>query len=188
LSCVDRNRHRHAIQQFWPEHIIGGSTDELSIQVSAYDMNTDNECLICGNPLDDSEATIESTAKKLRQLSSDERRKALEAQGVDAQAVEEYLANPKCGELGERELAKFLLGNQANDWSAGFVSVAAGVLLATQLVKYAVGGPDSSFPRGGGSTLRYNFLNPAPRRSKHARRGQCICATAGTRAYRALWS
>ena len=71
---------------------------------------------------------------------------------MDAQAVEECLANSKCGELGERELAKFLLGNQTNDWSAGFVSVAAGILLATQLVI--------------GKDLRVYFKNPG-------RTGEC---------------
>jgi molybdopterin/thiamine biosynthesis adenylyltransferase len=188
LSCVDRNRHRHAIQKFWPHYIVGSSTDDFSIQVSAYDMNTDNECLICGNPLDGSEATIESTAEVLRRLPAADRRKLLEVQDVDVGAVEEYLADPKCGEAGERELAKFLLGHQLHDWSVGFVSVAAGVLLATQLVKLAVGGAQLAFPRDIGATLRYNFLNPGPRRSTHGRRAACVCGAEGAHMFRELWS
>jgi hypothetical protein len=51
LSCVDDNAARHAIQNLWPELIIGGSTEGPTAKAIAYDMAGDQLCLKCYNPV-----------------------------------------------------------------------------------------------------------------------------------------
>ncbi len=56
LSCVDDtdgNAARHAIQNVWPEILIGASThgDGLRASVSRYDVRSEQMCLKCHNPL-----------------------------------------------------------------------------------------------------------------------------------------
>ena len=51
-----------------------------------------------------------------------ERRKIAEQKGLNFQAIEEYLQQPQCGQLGEQEIAKFVL-DPRQEWSVGFVSV-----------------------------------------------------------------
>lgn len=188
LSCVDKNTARHAIQKIWPKYLIGGSTDGLSLQVSAYDMLSSWECLKCANPLEVAVGTIEEAARQLRGLPAAERRAILEARGVDIVAIERYLNDPRCGELGERELSRFVTAPDHHDWSVGFVSAAAGVLLAAQLVKLAAGGQQSAFPRDVAHTLRFSFLRPAPRRSFHRRSEECDCGELGRDEWGRLWS
>lgn len=187
-SCVDKNSARQAIQNFWPKYIVGGSTDGLAVQVAAYDMLSPYECLKCANPLDVAGSTIEEVASQLRNMSVAERRLVLEARGVDAAEVERYLNDPRCGEIGERELSKFCMSQGHHDWSVGFVSVAAGVLLGAQLIKVAASGTAIAFPKGEGNTLRFNFLRAGPRRSIHQRSERCVCASVGRQDWESLWS
>ena len=187
VSCVDKNSARHAIQNFWPRYVIGASTDGLAVQVAAYDMLSPYECLKCANPLEVGGATIEEVASQLRGMSIADRRLALEARGVDAAEVERYLNDPRCGGLGERELSKFSTTPAHHDWSVGFVSVAAGVLLGAQLIKLALAGPSAAFPEQEGNTLRFNFLRAGPRRSSHRRSEICSCAADGRLDWQSLW-
>jgi molybdopterin/thiamine biosynthesis adenylyltransferase len=184
LSCVDRNDARHAIQKFWPEYLIGGSTSGLALEVTAYDMRSPYECLMCFNPVESGRRTIEEIAAELRQLPREERRARAEACGADWAALEEYLADPRCGHLGAAEIAKFR--DEGVEWSVGFVSVASGTLLAAQFLKYALLG-SKAFPLERGNSIRFNFLKPAARWTKHLRRNGCACASEGRADYKQLW-
>lgn len=186
LSCVDTNRARHAIQRFWPEYLIGGSTLELGLSVAAYDMHSPYECLMCSNPIEPAIPSIEAIANELRRLTHQGRHAWAEEHGADLQILEDYLSNPRCGHLGEQEIAKFGNEDRGTDWSVGFVSVAAGTLLAAQLVKHSLLG-STAFPSNLGNTLRFNFLNPRPQWSKHCRRNKCECITNGKSDYGLLW-
>jgi molybdopterin/thiamine biosynthesis adenylyltransferase len=184
LSCVDKNVPRHAIQSYSPEYLIGASTNGLGLAVAAYDMRSDFECLKCHNPPEPKGPPVEEIAEKLRRLTPDERRQRAEQCGADWKAVEQYIADPKCGKLGEAEMEKFSAGNP--DWSVGFVSAASGTLLAAQVVKFSLLGRDA-FPTGEGNTLRFNFLNPGLRWTMHRRNLTCDCQVKGKRAYDRLW-
>lgn len=188
LSCVDKNTARHAIQNIWPRYLMGGSTDGLAVQVTAYDMLSPYECLKCANPLEVGAGTIEEVANQLRGLPLEERRARLEARGLDVEAIERYLNDPRCGELGERELSKFVTSPGDHDWSVGFVSAAAGVLLGAQLVKYAAVGGGVAFPSEEGHTLRFNFLRPAPKHSLHRRIEGCSCTVEGRADWASMWA
>jgi molybdopterin/thiamine biosynthesis adenylyltransferase len=186
LSCVDKNGPRHSIQNVWPELILGGSTLECGILVQAYDLRTNGECLKCSNPIKEDGRTIEGEATRWKQMTPIQRRQIAEQKGLDIQAIEAYLNDPKCGQLGEQEIAKFAL-DPRQDWSVGFVSVAAGVLLAAKLVQSEIGGLGATFPPLRGQALRFSFLNAGPIITRHTRREACDCSGRGADAYSRLW-
>ena len=186
LSCVDKNGSRHSIQNVWPELILGASTLECGILVQAYDLRTDGECLKCSNSIEQEVRTIEDEAGRWRQMFPDERQRIAAKAGLNIDAIEEYLSRPECGKLGEREIAKFLL-DPRHDWSVGFVSVAAGVLLAAKLVQAEIAGLDAAFPPSRGQALRFSFLNPEPFITRHPRKEACDCSNKGRLSYQHLW-
>lgn len=186
LSCVDKNSARHAIQNFWPRIVIGGSTSDLRAMVSLYNINSGGECLKCFNPVETA-STIEQFAEKIRTIPAYERRKLCEQTGVDAALVETYLKDPRCGTLEETALRRFREQTQEHDWSVGFVSVAAGLLLASRLVRVAIHGIQDAFPLQEGNSAFFNFFNPGPRWSKMNARIDCECQTHGFEEYRRLW-
>lgn len=184
LSCVDKNVPRHDIQNYSPEYLIGASTNGLGLAVAAYDMRGDFECLKCHNPPEPKGPPVEEIVEELRRLPPDERRRRADECGADWKAVEQFIADPKCGKLGAAEVEKFTAGGP--DWSVGFVSAASGTLLAAQLVKFALVGR-GAFPVDTGNTLRFNFLNVRSRWSMHRRHVDCDCAAKGKAYYERLW-
>ena len=186
LSCVDKNNARHSIQNLWPELILGGSTNECGVLVQAYDLGSEDECLKCSNPIEQDIRTIESEIARWKQMPPGERRKIAEQKGLNFQAIEEYLQQPQCGQLGEQEIAKFVL-DPRQEWSVGFVSVAAGVLLAAKLVQLEIAGAYAAFPPSKGQALRFSFLNPGPYISRHLRKETCDCSSKGKHSYQRLW-
>jgi molybdopterin/thiamine biosynthesis adenylyltransferase len=185
VSCVDKNTARHAIQNFWPAFIMGGSTPGFAIEVNAYDMLSPYECLKCFNRPEPAGPSDSQLVAKLRAMPREQRRVQAEARGADWATLEAYLTDPKCGRLGSTEISKFR--DEAVDWSVGFLSVAAGTLLAAQLLKYGVMGR-AAFPAWKGNSLRFNFFNPAPRWTKHLRRTECDCVGAGRIDFERLWA
>lgn len=187
LSCVDKNGPRHNIQNVWPEIILGGSTFECGILVQAYDLRTGGECLKCSNPVEQDGRTIEGETARWKQMTPNERLQLAEQKGLNLQAIEDHLHHPECGQLGQQEIAKFVL-DPRQDWSVGFVSVAAGVLLAAKLVQSEIAGLDAAFPPSRGQSLRFSFLNPGPAISRHPRKQACDCSERGKKSYERLWS
>jgi len=186
LSCVDKNDARHSIQNLWPELILGGSTNECGMLVQAYDLRKQTECLKCSNPIKEDNRTIESETERWKQMTPSERQQIAEKEGLNLEAIELYLKQPKCGELGEQEIAKFVLDSN-HEWSVGFVSVAAGVLLAAKLLQSEIAGIEMAFPAAMGQALRFSFLNPGPYASRHPQKESCDCSTKGKRSYQRLW-
>ncbi len=129
---------------------------------------------------------MEDTARELAQQSAEARREWAGAVGANIEAVEQYLASPQCGTLGDQEIAKFSDLPDTADWSVGFVSAAAGVLLASQSVKHSLLG-SAAFPAEKGNTLRFSFLNPRSAWSRHRRRAGCQCQDEGRLNYKSLW-
>jgi len=187
LSCVDKNGPRHSIQNVWPEIILGGSTFECGVLVQAYDLRTEGECLKCSNPIEQDGRTIEGETALWKQMTPGQRRQLAEQKGLNLQAIEDHLNHPECGQLGQQEIAKFVL-DPRQDWSVGFVSVAAGVLLAAKLVQWEIAGVDAAFPPARGQALRFSFLNPGPAISRHLHKETCVCSGKGRRSYQRLWS
>lgn len=187
VSCVDQNFARHALQKCWPRCLLGGSTNRMGIEVVLYDMEPEYECLMCSNPLPKVDS-IEEIAMRFKGLTLEEQESRAAQSGIDLDCVLKYLASPKCGSLAEEELRKFANAELGSQPSVGFVSAGAGIVLAAQLLKYALLGR-SVFPTDLGNTIRFNFLNPTRFRwSKHKRKEECECASRGLDCYRRLWT
>jgi hypothetical protein len=184
ISCVDKNPSRHSIQKYWPKTLMGGSTLDLATEVNIYDMQSEYECLMCSNPVDQEEKlTTGKVAERLKGLTREELREFANEHDLDLEAVFAYLKAPECGMLGETEILRFIENSESGDWSVGFVSTAAGVLLAAQFIKNNLNAPTLL----NGNCLRANFLNPKLFTTKHRRKTSCECTTVGSKAYSSLW-
>lgn len=54
-------------------------------------------------------------------------------------AIEDYLADPACGQVGEMTLRRLGLGDNP-DWSVGFVSATSGIIVAARFTALAMSG------------------------------------------------
>ena len=184
LSCVDKNPARHSIQAYWPRLILGGSTHRLGAQVMRYDLSTNGECLMCNNPLIP-EITIEQKANELRALNGanlDAMLRDLTPQAREA--VHAYLAEPKCGTIGEQYVNE--LGQRLHrEFAVGFVSAGTGLLLAAALIQQALRVP--TLIGGGNNAAFLGFELNSGRRESFQRALDCKCSSLGLRVFQYLW-
>lgn len=134
ISCVDKNVSRHSIQGLWPEIIFGGSTLGLRSRSDVYDLKSRTACLACHSPPENEGEKIRKFEAVLRAMSKTDRQLYLEEHGLSVEAIEDYLASPECGKVGESILRDHASQGD-NEFSVGFVSLSAGVLLASELFK-----------------------------------------------------
>ena len=140
ISCVDRNIHRQNIARFLPRHVLSGSTDGLVAQATYYTVDGECECLACNHPVPS--FSLEEFIQELRVLSFSERCDRYLAHELEPRvqaAIEEYLVDPICGRVAEAELRRLGVDG-TSDWSVGFVSSAAGIMLAAFFTKCALNG------------------------------------------------
>lgn len=134
LSCVDKNGPRHALQNALPQLLVGGSTYGLSAKASIFDLGTKAACLKCHNPILVRNAIIKERIAALQQLAGEQRAAYANDLGLSERDVELLLGPGGCGKLAESDLDRFAAGSP--EMSVGFVSAAAGVLLAAQFLRY----------------------------------------------------
>lgn len=154
-SCVDKGISRQDVQGLWPRVLMGGSTVNLQAKRNLYNARQGAACLACFNPRERDGEKIRSLKDELHQLSPDQRHEFLVKNGLDAKAVEDYLSGAPCGGLGEATLKDFAT-RLPPQFSAGFTSLGAGLLLGAALLRrtaFAAGHPRPSDM----GTL--NFLN-----------------------------
>jgi hypothetical protein len=155
LSCVDKGASRQDVQGLRPSLLLGGSTLDLKARANRYTGQPGAACLACFNPVERDGERIRILEHRLRMMQPDERGRFLRNNGLNVEAVEEYLASAKCGALGEAALRDFAT-HPPPEFSAGFVSLAAGLLLAAALLRSSAFA-ESSPRRGDMTTL--NLLN-----------------------------
>lgn len=172
LSCVDDNGARHAIQNLWPNMIIGGSTLGLTAKAITYDMSGDQLCLKCYNPVVNRNELVRKRLDEARAMDSSKRMQFFASLGIDPAKASEHLRDPGCGQLSEQELVRFAEGEPM--MSVGFVSVAAGVLLAAQLLRFVHSGRPALVAQG--PVLIANFYRPGLRLLKSLPQHRCDCA------------
>lgn len=188
ISCVDRNIHRQNIARFLPRNVLSGSTDGLVAQATYFAMEGPRECLACNHPIP--HFSLEERVQELQGLSPADRQARYEnwglAPAVQA-AIDEYLYNPTCGQAAEAELRRLGVDG-TTDWSVGFVSAAAGVMLAAYFTRCALEGVESS--AAGHSERRLIFLSLQEFLQSSARRKpNCdVCGDKGRQAkFRQRW-
>ena len=175
VSCVDTNVSRHELQNFWPRLILGGSTSGLTAKVSRYDCFT-GECLNCSNPLPVL-PTIEEEARTLREMKPPDRDAALKhLSPEEASLVLADLNQQTCGHAAEQYLNE--IGElRRREFSVGFVSVAAGVLLAVGLIQHAWS--CGELVQGEANQFTFSFLSRMPGKEFFTRDPGCDCAGRG---------
>ncbi len=93
--------------------------------------------------------------------------------GIDPLKAEEHLRNPRCGQLSEQDLNRFAASEPM--MSVGFVSVAAGVLLAAQFVRFVCFGRERLVENG--PMMIANFYRPGLRWLRSLPEQGCDCST-----------
>lgn len=156
ISGVDRDRDRVGIANALPRNVLSGSTLGMAAQTAYYSVGGECECLGCSHrtPV---QLSVKKQADGLRALTREARQSWYHEHGASAReqaSIEEYLSDPRCAGPGEADLAR--LGVQGRvDWAVGFVSAAAGVILAARFIRAVVMGVEAEIADG--SELRYLF-------------------------------
>jgi molybdopterin/thiamine biosynthesis adenylyltransferase len=172
ISAVDRNNSRIAVASARPRTILGGSTNGLSVEVGRYLAESDWQCLACASP-PEPEPTIEQAAKELAGKTPAELAAIASKRDLNLAALLDYLGRPRCGTLGEREVARFAAFSQP-DWSVSFVSAASGALLAARTLVNAAASESRDIAEG--DTLRLWLASAEIARTAHRRNPDCpIC-------------
>jgi molybdopterin/thiamine biosynthesis adenylyltransferase len=104
VSCVDKGKSRQDIQGLRPKLILGGSTVGLSAKTNVYDFVPGTPCLGCHNPAENDGERLRELERLLRGMSPAEREVYLRAHVPNPGPILEYLADGKCGTVGETML------------------------------------------------------------------------------------
>ncbi len=179
VSAVDKNTARHAIQDALPRLILGASTKDMRAQVNLYDVVGGGACLRCRNR---PEAAVADDViiERLRRMSPEERAAEAARAGVAAGDLETFLADPRanCGKISGPTLQKFGGGSAGREWSVGFVSLMAGVLLAAEYLKLN-GTELTASLDARRNTFRFQFWRPGHVKSNGVvttpPEGGCLC-------------
>ena len=136
LPAGDKNRSPLALPRLIPTTPFGASTYNLRASLLRAGPPGARACLVCHNPL---EPEISDHELRERYLAADTETRARLAESLAISRVEldAWARTARCGELDNRALP-FLeeeLDTQPRQFSVGYLSVLAGVLLAAEAVK-----------------------------------------------------
>lgn len=137
ISCVDKGSSRQDLQGLWPRWIFGGSTEGLTAKTMFYDVCAGTACLACHNPPEPEGERLRYFEQQLRNLTRKEREGFLNDRlgNADVGLVLDHLEKPVCGTIGEARFREAALHHGAA-FSVSFVSMAAGLLLASALLRH----------------------------------------------------
>ncbi len=191
LSAVDKNRSRLAIQRLIPAMVLGASTYNLRASLMRAGPPQVRACLVCHNPL---EPEISDPELRERYLAADHETKArlAESVGISRSELDSWARTARCGELDNRALPILAaeLDTQPHQFSVGYLSVLAGVLLAAEAVKErasVTGGLDDDK-----NHVSIQTVNPWSSRNnatRYLRQEDCIfCGAAGSATLQNMWS
>lgn len=139
LSAVDVNESRHAVQEQYPPLILSASTHNLRAEVLRCGPPGKGACLACFNPL----KTPRRTEDEIRELLREKPEMIAtlcDKLGLDEREAASWIRERKCSQTGERLIEELRTDDgSVPSFSVGFVSVLAGVLLAAELLKVAIG-------------------------------------------------
>ena len=155
LSCVDKGMSRQDVQGLDAQLLLGASTLDLQAKVNLYPRRRGAACLACFNPAERDGDKLRALQKQLKEMEPAARRDFLLQRSLDVRAVEDWLAGAGCGELGEAALRDFVT-RPTEEFSVGFVSLGAGLLLAAALLRQTLFQNSAPTLR---DMITLNFLN-----------------------------
>jgi molybdopterin/thiamine biosynthesis adenylyltransferase len=172
LSCVDKNAPRHSIQNALPGLIVGGSTYGLQAKALVVDLSKKPGCLMCFNPVVGPIDMIRDRIQRLSQADAAERECLARQWSLTATDVERLMApEVRCGHLSTEDRKRF--AGEGPAMSVGFVSLAAGVLLAAQWLRHILAAGASV--DGQPNFAVASFVRPDLRARYHGAEAQCSC-------------
>jgi hypothetical protein len=145
ISAVDTPKARQALQDKYSASAVQASTSGLRLEVLRVDPTVGTACLRCFNPPPDETPDSEVRAQ-VADMDEDTIAAHAAAVGTDPDQVRKWSQVGGCGQIGDALLDRLRPSDgSAAQFSVGFMSVLAGVLLAGQVFKDAVmraGDPD----------------------------------------------
>jgi precorrin-6B methylase 2 len=194
ISAVDTAEARLALQDRYPRAIVQASTRDLRLEMLRVDPTAMTPCLRCFNPptatLPDQQ--VRAGLDLLDDAAVNEHARAL---GVNGDDVRQWAREGGCGQLGDQMLERLRpSAGTAPEFSVGFVSVLAGVLLACQVIKDAYFGAQVETaeiaPALVGDRARFTTnlvapLSPLGAVRTYQRDRSCPCCAPGAR--RDIW-
>lgn len=183
LSCVDKNPSRHELQNALPQLMIGGSTHGLTAKASIFDLGNKTACLKCHNPLPSRNGIVEARINLLRSMTCEKRQQYLQEHDLDEDTVARFLAPHACGKLSEADITRFAADSP--EMSVGFVSIAAGVLLAAQFLRVVAVGSAGAIRDGAMAVAA--FARPSLRPLHVGPDSSCNCSTALASRWTRMW-
>jgi hypothetical protein len=139
LCAVDVNESRMAAQSRWPESLLMASTHELRAEVVRCDPRQGGPCARCHN--DPAAMTPdEELRRRFREASPDQQQEIAARHKADLAEVTAWAETGECGTSGERVRDALRTGQSAPPaFAVPFVSLAAGTMLAAEVVKEQLG-------------------------------------------------
>jgi molybdopterin/thiamine biosynthesis adenylyltransferase len=183
LSCVDENEPRHAIQNLLPRIIVGGSTDGLTAKASTYFLGRRGGCLKCFNATRNRNEVVDDRLRAARAMSLEEQAEFCGQLGIAPAELARLLAPGRCGTLTEADLNRFAAPSP--QMSVGFVSAAAGTLMAAQMLRLLTIGAERV--NASGATAVATFAKPGLRQIHLAVDSSCDCGTDLRERWRRIW-
>jgi molybdopterin/thiamine biosynthesis adenylyltransferase len=187
LSAVDTNESRHDLQRgLVPGVAFGGSTEGLRAELTIFGPPGEGPCLACHNTI---VGGIPDDVRRaqVRQMDDDQLAAVAARVAIPPHVIREWAETGKCGLVNPEEVGHVLEADSpAPAWSVGFVSVFAGVMLAAQLIRYAVGHAVAAE----GTSTKFQFRLPQARGNgsprPQLRDGRCaICSND---VHRQIWA
>lgn len=137
ISAVDTPDARQALQDRYPASAVQASTFGLRLEMLRVDPTAGTACLRCFNP---PRGQTPDSQIRAQVADMDEATLTAHAEAIDADAnqVREWAQTGGCGRVGDALLDRLRPSDgNAAQFSVGFISVLAGVLLAGQVLKDA---------------------------------------------------
>lgn len=140
VCAVDTEQSRANVQARYRPIMLMGSTLNLRAEVLRTTAPGINACLRCYNEPPKGRGD-DDLRQEMQRLSEGDLHRLAEEAGISPQEADEYVSRGKCGEPSERLLSAIrkAKSEQGARFAIGFVSVASGVILASETAKLALG-------------------------------------------------
>lgn len=168
VSAVDTPEAREALQDKYSASAVQASTSGLRLEMLRVDPVASTACLRCFNPprSTTSDASIRASVAHMDEATIAAHAAAV---GTSPDQVREWGRAGGCGQIGDALLGRLRPSDGgAAQFSVGFMSVLAGILLAAQVVKDAarrsgrIGNPPENIPLvGPDARFVTNLLDPS---------------------------
>ncbi len=139
ISAIDTEQTRQALQDKYPSSAVQASTSGLRVEMLRVDPNFGTACLRCFNAPPRESVPDSEVRAQVEDMDDATVAEHAAAVGTDAERVREWGRAGGCGQIGDALLERLRPSDgTAAQFSVGFASVLAGVLLAGQVLKDAI--------------------------------------------------